>query len=71
MLGKKVFKRVYIAQCFVRCKACDSLFNNWDGVLKSLSTLKEDFSEKASVCCEVSGLESQLSRFFTTVITMF
>lgn len=39
--------------------------------MKSLSTIEEDFSEKASVRCEASGLKCQLDCFETVFMTIF
>lgn len=39
--------------------------------LKSLSTLEENFSEKALVRCETSGLKCQFDRFETVFMAIF
>lgn len=42
MLGKKVVKRSDETRWSARHEACDSLYQNYDGVMRSLSLLEED-----------------------------
>lgn len=71
VLCKKVLKRVDGTRWSARHEACDSLYKNWDGVMRSLKILEEDNSEKTTVRCEASGLRRQLDRFETIFMTIF
>lgn len=52
-------------------KVCDSLYQNYDGIMRSLSLLEEDDFEKATTRCEAAGLRRQLDRFETVFMTVF
>lgn len=68
---KKVLKKADTTRWFARHDTCDRLYNNWNGVMKSLCTLEEYFTEKASVRYEAFGLKCQLDRFETIFMTIF
>lgn len=70
-LGKKVVKRADGTRWSARHEACDSLYQNYDGVMRSLSLLEEDDFEKATTRCEAAGLRRQLDRFETVFMTVF
>ncbi|XP_025200593.1 zinc finger MYM-type protein 1-like [Melanaphis sacchari] len=70
-LGKKVVKRADGTRWSARHEACDSLYQNYDGIMKNLSLLEEDNFEKATTRCEAAGLRRQLDRFETVFMTVF
>jgi len=69
-LDKKVVKRADGTRWSARHEACDSLYQNYDGVMRSLSLLEEDDFEKATTRCEAAGLRRQLDRFETVFMTV-
>jgi len=70
-LSKKVVKRADGTRWSARHEVCDSLYQNYDGVIRSLSLLEEDNFEKATTRCEAAGLRHQLDRFETVFMTVF
>lgn len=70
-LSKKVVKRADGTRWSVRHKAYDSLYQNYDGIMRSLSLLEEDDFEKATTRYEAAGLRRQLDRFEIVFMTVF
>jgi hypothetical protein len=71
-LGKNVIKRVDGTRWSARREDCYSVYQNYDGIMRSLNLLeKNDDFEKATTCCETAGLRWQLDHFETVFMSVF